>query len=127
MELWQEDHQTLKKLSKKTDLKSNTLTPLLRRLEERNWITREQPETDKRQLIVHLTEKAKNEKKNIMNSISNCANLGEDVCDSFEEYDFLVEKLHKISENLKKMMSVKKGKKGINYEKKEKRIGNRKF
>ena len=127
MELWQEDHQTLKKLSEKTDLKSNTLTPLLRRLEERNWITREQPETDKRQLIVHLTEKAKNEKENIMNSISNCANLGEDVCDSFEEYDFLVEKLHKISENLKKMMSVKKGKKGINYEKKEKRIGNRKF
>ena len=105
LELWQEDHQTLKKLSEKTDLKSNTLTLLLRRLEEKNWITREQPETDKRQLIVHLTEKAKNEKKNIMNSISNCANLGEDVCDSFEEYDFLVEKLHKISENLKKIIN----------------------
>ena len=105
LELWQEDHQTLKKLSEKTDLKSNTLTPLLRRLEERNWITREQPETDKRQLILHLTGKAKNEKANIMNSISNCANSGTDICDSFEEYDFLVEKLHKISENLKKIIN----------------------
>ena len=106
LELWQEDHQTLKKLSEKTDLKSNTLTPLLRRLEERNWITREQPETDKRHLIAHLTEKAKNEKYNVMNSVLNYANLGEDICDSFEEYDFLVEKLHKISENLKKIINV---------------------
>ena len=40
-----------------------------------------------------------------MNSISNCANSGTDVCDSFEEYDFLVEKLHKISENLKKIIN----------------------
>ena len=105
LELWKEDHQTLKKLSEKTDLKSNTLTPLLRRLEEKNWIMREQPENDKRQLILHLTEKAKNEKVNIMDTISNCANFGKDICDNFEEYDFLVEKLHKISENLKKIIN----------------------
>ncbi len=71
-------------------------------MEGRNWITREQPENDKRQLIVHLIEKGKNEKVNIMDTISNYVNFGIDICDNFEEYDFLVEKLHKISENLKK-------------------------
>lgn len=62
LELWQEDHQTLRKLSKKTDLKSNTLTPLLKRLEDKSWITREHPENDKKQLVAHLTEKTKFEK-----------------------------------------------------------------
>ena len=71
-------------------------------MEGRNWITREQPENDKRQLIVHLIEKGKNEKVNIMDTISNYVNFGIDICDNLEEYDFLVEKLHKISGNLKK-------------------------
>ena len=104
LELWQEDHQTLRKLSKKTDLKSNTLTPLLKRLEDKSWITREHPENDKRQLVAHLTEKTKFEKENIINEVSNCANsIGIDICDNFKEYDFLVTKLHKITENLKKI------------------------
>ena len=104
LELWQEDHQTLRKLSKKTDLKSNTLTLLLKRMEDKSWITREHPENDKRQLVAHLTEKTKFEKENIINEVSNCANsIGIDICDNFEEYDFLVKKLHKITENLKKI------------------------
>jgi len=103
LELWQEDHQTLRSLSKKTDLKSNTLTPLLRRLEDKNWIVREQPENDKRQLVIHLTEKAKIEKENIIKGISNCGNSGVKICNNLEEYDSLVKKLHKITENLKKI------------------------
>ncbi len=71
-------------------------------MEGRNWITREQPENDKRQLIVHLIEKGKNEKVNIMDTISNYVNFGIDICDNLEEYDFLVEKLHKIKWKLKK-------------------------
>ncbi len=71
-------------------------------MEGRNWITREQPENDKRQLIVHLIEKEKNEKVNIMDTISNYVNFGIDICDNLEEYDFLVEKLHKIKWKLKK-------------------------
>ena len=57
--LWEKDELQLKELMYVLSLKSNTLTPLLKRLEENGWVSREKPDTDKRQLIVKLTEKAK--------------------------------------------------------------------
>lgn len=104
LELWKKDHQTLKELTKKTDLKSNTLTPLLKRLEEREWLIREQPGTDKRQLILHLTTKAINEKENILKHINDCANIGTKITDSLDEYDSLVNQLHVVNERLRKII-----------------------
>lgn len=55
--LWEKAPLTLKELGEKLDLASNTLTPLLKRLEEKGYIQRLVPKQDKRQLIVQLTEK----------------------------------------------------------------------
>ncbi|HEL1582248.1 TPA: MarR family transcriptional regulator [Streptococcus suis] len=54
--LWEKAPLTLKELGEKLDLASNTLTPLLKRLEEKGYIQRSIPLGDKRQLLVQLTE-----------------------------------------------------------------------
>ncbi|HEM4056059.1 TPA: MarR family transcriptional regulator [Streptococcus suis] len=54
--LWETAPLTLKELGGKLDLASNTLTPLLKRLEEKGYIQRSIPLGDKRQLLVQLTE-----------------------------------------------------------------------
>lgn len=55
--LWEKAPLTLKKLGKELDLASNTLTPLLKRLEDKGYIQRLTPKQDKRQLFLHVTEK----------------------------------------------------------------------
>ena len=59
LSLWSNHPQTLHQLGDKLDLSSNTLTPLLKRLEEKGLIERVRPEDDKRQLVIYLTEKGK--------------------------------------------------------------------
>ncbi|HEM6219545.1 TPA: MarR family transcriptional regulator [Streptococcus suis] len=54
--LWEKSPLTLKELGEKLDLASNTLTPLLKRLEAKGYIQRSIPLGDKRHLLVQLTE-----------------------------------------------------------------------
>lgn len=54
--LWEHAPISLVELGKILDLSSNTLTPLLKRLEEKGYVTRTVPEHDKRQLIINLTQ-----------------------------------------------------------------------
>ena len=58
--LWEESPQTVKSLGEKLDLSSNTLTPLLKRLEVAGWIQRIK---NKKFLEIHLTDKAKRHEK----------------------------------------------------------------
>ncbi|MGO4124411.1 MarR family winged helix-turn-helix transcriptional regulator [Inquilinus sp. YAF38] len=57
--LWDDDHQTVKSLGEKLFLESNTLTPILRRLEELGYLRRRRDPADERQLIVGLTEEGR--------------------------------------------------------------------
>ena len=59
--LWEEDN-----------LSSNTLTPLLKRLEQSGWVIRERSETDKRQLMVTLTEKAHQQQEAVFEAVAEC-------------------------------------------------------
>ena len=60
--LWTQDDegrqngQTVGALGRQVQLESNTLTPLLKRLEERGLITRTRSETDERQVNITLTD-----------------------------------------------------------------------
>ncbi|MEB7066502.1 MarR family transcriptional regulator [Mammaliicoccus sciuri] len=72
LSLWEENPQTLHSIGQKLDLSSNTLTPLLKRLEQSGWVTRQKSDQDKRQLIVSLTQKGKEQKQAIYNAISKC-------------------------------------------------------
>ncbi|HEY4145579.1 MarR family transcriptional regulator [Pinirhizobacter sp.] len=54
--LWQTDGVTVGELGKQLQLDSGTLTPLLKRLEQANLVTRQRNADDERELIVTLTE-----------------------------------------------------------------------
>lgn len=57
--LWQKDEVPIVELSQKTGLAKNTLTAMLGRMEEAGLIARKAAESDKRQSLISLTEKAR--------------------------------------------------------------------
>ncbi|AOO82811.1 MarR family winged helix-turn-helix transcriptional regulator [Bosea vaviloviae] len=57
--LWEEDNQTVKSLGEKLFLESNTLTPMLKKLEELGYLRRRRDPEDERQVIVSLTEEGR--------------------------------------------------------------------
>src|SRR3954447_2100763 len=54
--LWEEDDQTVSGLGGKLFLESNTLTPILKKLESMGYLTRRRDPKDERQVRVNLTE-----------------------------------------------------------------------
>ncbi len=54
--LWEQDGQTVSGLGEKLFLESNTLTPILKRLEKMGYLTRRRSTEDERQVVVSLTE-----------------------------------------------------------------------
>ncbi len=54
--LWEKDDQTVGELGEKLFLESNTLTPLLKRLEGMGLVTRVRDKADERQVRLQLTE-----------------------------------------------------------------------
>ena len=57
--LWENDVQPVNDIAKRLKLNTNTVTPLLKRMEEEGLLTREKGQKDARQVIVSLTEKGK--------------------------------------------------------------------
>ena len=57
--LWETDSITVNSISQKLILNTNTITPLLKRMEKLGLITRQRSEEDERKVIVELTEKGK--------------------------------------------------------------------
>ncbi|MFL6834006.1 MAG: MarR family winged helix-turn-helix transcriptional regulator, partial [Xanthobacteraceae bacterium] len=54
--LWEQDGQTVSELGEKMFLESNTLTPILKKLEAMGYLRRRRDSTDERQVRVSLTE-----------------------------------------------------------------------
>ena len=54
--LWQQDEQTVGGLGEKLFLESNTLTPILKKLEALGYLERRRDARDERQVIVKLTQ-----------------------------------------------------------------------
>jgi len=57
--LWEQDNQTVGGLGDKLFLESNTLTPILKKLEELGYVQRKRDPADERQVIVHLTDEGR--------------------------------------------------------------------
>ncbi len=71
--LWQHEHLTVKEIGEKLFLESNTLTPLLKRLEQKELIKRTRSKTDERTVEISLTtqgEELKDEAKHIPEKIA---------------------------------------------------------
>ncbi|SKB57601.1 DNA-binding transcriptional regulator, MarR family [Lachnospiraceae bacterium] len=56
MILWEKKQSNVKELGKKLYLDSGTLTPLLKKLESKGYISRQRSERDERNLIVTITD-----------------------------------------------------------------------
>ncbi len=81
MVLWEENEINVKTLGEKLYLDSGTLTPLLKKLEIKGYITRKRLDKDERNLDISITKKgiALQEKvKNVPEEIGKCVNLSED-------------------------------------------------
>ena len=59
MVLWEQNSLTAKELGRLLYLDSGTLTPLLKKLEGKNLLTRRRSEADERNLIITLTEEGR--------------------------------------------------------------------
>ena len=57
--LWQQDGLTISQISAQTSLANTTLTSMLDRMEQSGLIVRSPSPTDRRALLIHLTDKAK--------------------------------------------------------------------
>ena len=57
--LWEHDEQPVNDIAKRLKLNTNTVTPLLKRMEDEGVLTRTKGRTDLRQVIVSLTAKGK--------------------------------------------------------------------
>ena len=63
MVLWENDLQTVNEIGERLILNTNTITPLLKRMETMELLERKQSVTDQRKVIVSLTEKGMNLKE----------------------------------------------------------------
>lgn len=59
MALWEEDGQSVGTIGARLGLESNTLTPLLKRMEAQGLVERRRDRKDERQVLIHLTAKGR--------------------------------------------------------------------
>ena len=59
MILWEKDRQPVNDIAKRLLLETNTVTPLLQRMEKEGLVSRQQDPVDSRKVIVSLTDKGR--------------------------------------------------------------------
>ena len=95
MVLWENKAMTVKALGQELYLDSGTLTPLLKKLEEKGLVTRRRSELDERNLIVTITESGeamKDAALHIPAEMTKCINLPkEDIRDLYRMLHQLLE------------------------------------
>jgi len=97
MVLWEHKNINVKTLGEYIYLDSGTLTPLLKKLEEKGYIVRKRSNDDERNLIISITDeglKLRDKALSVPKSIGSCIQL------SAEEAQLLYKVLYKILKNL---------------------------
>lgn len=103
MVLWEQDSQPVNDIAHRLLLETNTVTPLLQRMERLGLIVRKKGERDKRQQIVSLTEKGRSLEEQAYNIIP--SGMGEELksCPlQGKDYEQLAKDLDSIIETLRK-------------------------
>ncbi len=99
MVLWEEKSINVKELGKYLFLDSGTLTPLLKKLEQKKYITRQRLQEDERNVIVSVTEeglKLRDEALDVPYNVGKCVNIDK------EDAKELFILLHKVMGNFYK-------------------------
>ncbi|UKN00353.1 MarR family transcriptional regulator [Paracrocinitomix mangrovi] len=105
--LWKEDKQKVTSISHQIKLETNTLTPLLQRMEAKGIISRKKSKTDERSIVVSLTQKGKKmEQKAACIPASIIEELSSETINSIEIKD-LYHTLYKIIDTIEGHLSDK--------------------
>lgn len=103
--LWEQDKQPVCDIAKKMMLDTNTVTPLLQRMEKSGLINRTRGKEDSRQRIVSLTEKGKamqEQAKHIPECLSNDVALktgdAKEIVKMIPTLDILIDGLKKVEQ-----------------------------
>ena len=100
MVMWEKKELTVKELGDHLYLDSGTLTPLLKKLEDKGYIKRTRSTEDERNLILSITDSGKSLKKRAMHipgKMSTCVNMEPE--DAEQLYQILYKLLDKLKEN----------------------------
>ena len=95
MVLWDKKQVNEKVLCESLFLKSNTLTPLLKKLEDKGYITREKDKQDERSILISITDKGEALKEK---AVCVPSKIAEDINLKPEEAEFLYKILYKMLE-----------------------------
>ena len=104
--LWEKDQQPVNDIAKRLVLETNTVTPLLKRMETEGIVTRSQGEKDARQTIVKLTKKGRDLQKKLIDVPETVGNAV--ICESVtpETVPGLFCMLDDITKQLKKYLNI---------------------
>ena len=97
--LWQYNDQSVTSIGKRLYLESNTLTPMLKRLEQKGLIVRSRSKTDERTLIITLTDAGKKLKKKALE-------IPKKIIASFEDDTITEEEMIFFQKTLFKLLNV---------------------
>lgn len=103
MVLWERDNQPVNDIAHRLLLETNTVTPLLQRMEKLGIVVRKKGEQDKRQQIVSLTDKGRDMEEEafesippgMMNQLSACPLQLDDYMNLAQSLDSIINTLKK--------------------------------
>ncbi len=98
MVLWENNSLPVNDIAKKLILNTNTITPLLKRMEQQGLINRSRSEKDERKVLVQLTEKGKNLQET-------ASEIPEELVKRLSDSKLKLEDLITLKENLNSIIS----------------------
>mgnify|MGYP001320494716 FL=1 len=99
MVLWQHSEQTVNEICTKLLLESNTVTPLLKRLEQKGILIRRRSDADERSVIISLTEEGEALKERALL-------IPGKIVGSFNDDSISQEEILQFRDTLKKLVKV---------------------
>jgi len=103
MVLWEKDNQPVNDIAHRLLLETNTVTPLLQRMEKLGLVSRKKGKEDKRQQIVSLTKKGKELEEQAFAQVPSGMNEQMSACPmKVDDYQRLAQELDSIINTLKK-------------------------
>ncbi len=104
MVLWEKDSQPVNDIAHRLMLETNTVTPLLQRMEKLGIISRKKGEKDKRQQIVSLTEKGKAMEQQAYETIPSC------MTEQLSECPLMLDDYEQVAKHLDALIATLKDK-----------------
>ena len=99
MVLWENDCISVNEIAKKLILNTNTITPLLKRMEQQGLLNRKREDKDERKVIVQLTKKG-------MNLQEEASKIPEELIKRLSDSELKIDDLIQLKESLNSIISL---------------------